>query len=33
MNLNEDKFYSTIVEIDMIYNFVVNKFLIWNFFR
>jgi hypothetical protein len=33
MNLNEDKFYSIIVELDTIYNLVVNKLLIWNFWE
>jgi len=30
MNFDEDKFYIKIVALDVIYNFVVGKSLIWN---
>ena len=30
MNLDEENIYIKIVALDMIYNFVVDKFFIWN---
>ena len=30
MNSNEDKFYSKIIALDTVYNFIVEKFFIWS---